>query len=261
MKNILILVFIVLVLIGCVGKEYIPLTVIKMVDNVRIYSKNKIMSVTAPNNRGEPFIGREHLNKDFLSLTKVVRGEMFEQVLIKHSYMDIFDSHQYLNKKNLDNFEKNIKDGKNIVYYNKENGRKYYKAAIDYVDGVKCRTFISDEYSRKSDEYKITIITQPYETYCSFYGLGVAGFERTIHISYEYSYSFESEVFKNNYNKKSKSEILKNIQNQFKQDIKEIFDSLVIHDMDRERMKKEGLLYDKKYEINAEEKVKNNTGL
>lgn len=51
------------------------------------------------------------------------------------------------------------------------------------------------------------------------------------------------------------------MQEQFKQDIKEIFDSLIIHDIDRERMKKEGLLYDKKYKINTEEKVKNNTGL
>ncbi|MBY0540553.1 MAG: hypothetical protein K2P52_03965 [Campylobacterales bacterium] len=45
------------------------------------------------------------------------------------------------------------------------------------------------------------------------------------------------------------------MQEQFKKDIKEIFD------IDREGMKKEGLLYDKKYEINTEEKVKNNTGL
>ena len=39
------------------------------------------------------------------------------------------------------------------------------------------------------------------------------------------------------------------MQYQFKQDIKAIFDSLVIHDMDRERMAKEGLLHDRKYEI------------
>ena len=50
-------------------------------------------------------------------------------------------------------------------------------------------------------------------------------------------------------------------QVQFKQDMKAIFDSLIIHDMDRERMGKEGLLHDKKYDVDTEEKIPNNIGM
>ena len=102
-------------------------------------------------------------------------------------------------KKNLDIFEKDIKDNKKVIYYNELYGRKYNKAFVDYVDGVKCRTFPWNELSGVyNTTNKRSILTQVYETYCSFYGLGVAGNEQLLHISYEYSYNFESDVFKNN---------------------------------------------------------------
>ena len=47
-----------------------------MTDNVRIYSKTQIVSVSAPENRGVPFIGFFHNDKDFLSLKRGLRGEM-----------------------------------------------------------------------------------------------------------------------------------------------------------------------------------------
>ncbi|WP_419678315.1 hypothetical protein ACN2EN_04025 [Aliarcobacter lanthieri] len=249
MKNLIVVILISFLLTGCTVKGYIPATFITMNDNVRIYSKNKIVSVTAPQNRGIPFIGNFNHNNEWVNLIRFINGEMVEKIYIRHTYDPTnFDFYKYLDKKNLDSFEKDIKDNKKIIYRNEYNGRKYKKAFIDYVDGIKCRTFPWDNLSGMyNNTSKQSILTQVYETYCSFYGLGVAGHEQLLHIYYEYSYNFESDIFKNS--NKTKEQILKDIQNQFKQDIKEIFNSIKLHYMDRERMKKEGLLYDKKYEI------------
>jgi len=228
---------------------------IVMVDNMRIYSKNGLISVTAPENREKPFIGYSSKNYDFLILKRGLIGEMVEKVRIEHFYSNRkhFDTSEYLNKKNLDKFEKDI-NNKNSTFYLETNrgSRTFTKAFIDYVDGVKCRTFLNPIYESFNDTAKLTILTQKYMTYCSFYGLGVPEApERVLEIFYEYHYSFESEIFKNS--NKTKEEVLKDIQNQFKQDIKEIFDSIKIHTMNREKMKKEGLLYSKKYEIRKDE--------
>jgi len=227
---------------------------IAMVNNIRIYSKNGLISVVAPENRGIHFIGFSSKNHDFLVLKRAFVGEMVEKVRIEHYYSNkSFDTSQYLNKKNLDKFEKDI-NNKNAIFHLETNrgSSTFTKAFIDYVDGVKCRTFLNPIYESFNDTAKLIILTQKYMTYCSFYGLGVPeASERVLEIFYEYHYSFESEIFKNS--NKTEEEILKDIQNQFKQDIKEIFDSIKIHTMNREKMQKEGLLYDKKYEIREDE--------
>jgi hypothetical protein len=249
MRNLAVLILISFLLVGCTSKEYIPATSVTMSDNVRIYSKNKIVSATAPLNRGIPFVGEFNHNNEWLSLVRFMHGEMVEKIYIRHTYDSRnFDFYNYLDKKNLDNFEKDIKDNKKIIHHNKYNGRRYKRAFIDYIDGIRCRTFPWNEPSGMyNTTSKRSILTQVYETFCSFYGLGVAGHEQLLHIHYEYSYNFESDIFKNS--DKTKEQILKDIQNQFKQDIKEIFNSIKLHYMDRERMKREGLLYDRKYEI------------
>ena len=72
---------------------------------------------------------------------------------------------------------------------------------------------------------------------------------------YRYTYSSPGTKFTND--KTSTNVTPKTMQRQFKQDIKAIFDSLIIHDIDMEKMKKHNLIHDKKYDINTENITKN----
>lgn len=253
MRHILITIFTLLTFTGCLAKDYAQGTETMMVDNVRLYSHNKIMSIEAPFNLGEPFKGFSTSYKDFLSLTRFIRGRMVEKVLINNYYIspegDIFNSFQYLDKKNGDIFEQNVQTNKNTIYYNEKYGIKYYEGSVDYIDGIRCRSFSQKEKYREDYDHKITINIQTYDTFCSYYDLSGKG--RLLWITYEYNYSFGSQALKG-LDENLKSQSLKDIQHQFKQDIKTIFDSLQIHDMDRAKMKELGLLHNKAYEIKRE---------
>lgn len=132
-----------------------------------------------------------------------------------------------------------------------ERGVSYNKHYVDYIGNLKCTTNV------ESSNIAMGVGNKKYYTVCAYYDM--TGAKKRIDIFYHYTYTNHGTKYDGD---KTSSNVSPQImQDQFKQDIKEIFDSLIIHDMDKERMKKEGLLYDKKYEINAEEKVKNNTGL
>lgn len=247
MRNMLILIFIFLILIGCTVKSYKPGTEIAMVNNVRLYSNNKIMSVVAPKNLEIPYKGFSTNNKDFLSLSRFVQDRVVEKVLLNNYYIskeyDLFNSSKYLSQDNWNIFEKNISINKKTKYYNEEYGIKYDKVFINYIDGVRCRTFPRKESYQKDYEHNLTINTKEFDTYCSYYNFSGDG--KLLWVNYLYNYSFESEFFKGIKKPELRIEILKDIEIEFKQNMKEIFDSIQLHDMDRERMQKEGLLYNK----------------
>lgn len=252
MKKLAVLILISFLFIGCVVKEQGYLSTTNMLDDVRISSKRQVFSVSAPNNMEIPFTGKVIDYLDNIVLLRDILDEMKERVYIKHSNnISLFDAYKYFNKENLDNFEKEVNDNNNIIDYTKRYKEIYNRAFVDYIDGVKCRTLewneLSDIYNTTSGKYKI--ITQLFETYCSFYSLELIqnSYEQFLHISYSYSYNPESNIFKNS--NKTKEQILKDMKNQFNQDVYEIFNSIKVDTMDRERMKKEGLLYEKKYEI------------
>ncbi|MFA6741117.1 MAG: hypothetical protein WCR78_06445 [Arcobacteraceae bacterium] len=132
-----------------------------------------------------------------------------------------------------------------------ERGVSYNKHYVDYIGNLKCTTNV------ESSNIAMGVGNKKYYTVCGYYD--ITGAKKRIDIFYRYTYT--NRGIKYDGDKTSSNVSPQIMQEQFKQDIKEIFDSLIIHDMDRERMKKEDLLYDKKYDISAEEKVKNNTGL
>lgn len=252
MKNLVVLILINFLFVGCIVKEQGYLSTTNILDNIRISSKRQVFSVSAPNNMGIPFTGKVIDYLDNIVLIRDIPNEMKEEIYIKHSNkISLFDAYKYFNKGNLDSFEKEINENNNIIDYTKRYKGKYNRAFIDYIDGIKCRTLEWNElfniYNTTSGKYK-TII-QLFETYCSFYSLELIqnSYEQFLHISYSYSYNPENNIFKNN--NKTKEQILKDIRNQFNKDIYEIFNSIKIDTMDRKRMKKEGLLYDRKYEI------------
>lgn len=123
-----------------------------------------------------------------------------------------------------------------------ERGVTYNKHYVDYISGLKCTTNV------ESSNIAMGIGHTKYYTVCGYYD--VNGAKKRIDIFYNYTYTHSGTKYDSD--TKSSSVTPQAMQKQFKQDIKAIFDSLVIHDMDRERMSKEGLLHSKKYDIDSE---------
>ena len=120
-----------------------------------------------------------------------------------------------------------------------ERGVAYNKNYVDFIGGLKCVTDV------ESSDVALGVGNKKYYTVCGYYD--IAGAKKRLDIKYDYTYTHSGTEFDGD--TKSSPITPEVMQRQFKQDIKAIFDSLVIHDMDRERMSKEGLLHDKKYEI------------
>ncbi|WP_169764323.1 hypothetical protein [Campylobacter mucosalis] len=101
---------------------------------------------------------------------------------------------------------------------------------IDYIGNIKCQT--------TREIYKATTKIF-YTTKCPYYVKDNANIIKYLVIKYEVSL----------FDKDKSMQALKI----FKQTKKELFDSIIIHDIDTARMEKEGLMhYDKKYDPNAE---------
>lgn len=118
----------------------------------------------------------------------------------------------------------------------------YVKRYVDFIGGLKCATRV------ESSNIAMGVGTKSYQTNCNYFDN--QGGAKNIHIGYSYTYTHSGTKFDGD--KTSSAVSPQAMQTQFKQDIKAIFDSLVIHDMDRERMSKEGLLHDKKYDLESE---------
>jgi hypothetical protein len=118
----------------------------------------------------------------------------------------------------------------------------YVKSYVDFIGGLKCATRV------ESSNIALGVGTKSYQTSCYYFDNQKGA--KHIHLGYSYTYTHSGT--KHDSDTKSSSITPQEMQKQFKQDMKAIFDSLVIHDMDREKMSKEGLLYDKKYDIDSE---------
>jgi hypothetical protein len=125
---------------------------------------------------------------------------------------------------------------------NAERGVSYVKRYVDFIGGLKCATRV------ESSNIALGVGTKSYQTNCNYFDNQNGA--KNIHLDYRYTYTHSGTKHDND--TQSNSATPQAIQQQFKQDIKAIFDSLIIHDMDRDRMTKEGLLHDKKYEIQEE---------
>lgn len=123
-----------------------------------------------------------------------------------------------------------------------ERGVVYNKNYVDYIDGLKCVT------DAESSSPALGVGFKKYFTVCGYYD--TSGNKKRIDIMYHYISSFNGTKFQSDTTSTIASG--KDIDTLFKQDMKAIFDSLVIHDMDRERMSKEGLLHERKYDVESE---------
>ncbi|AQW81923.1 hypothetical protein CPIN17260_1649 [Campylobacter pinnipediorum subsp. pinnipediorum] len=131
-----------------------------------------------------------------------------------------------------------------------ESRTEYYKRYIDYIAGLKCYTYT---YSKNIG---MGLGNKNHDTICPYYDIN--GKETLIRIHYDFIFTAGGTVLEGSKQSSTKNYTLQQMNYAFKQDVKEIFDSLEIYDIDKDRMIKQGMYYpDKKYDINADNKVKN----
>ncbi|GEM_PF-3510143 len=194
--------------------------------------------------------------KNNIQLFRHISNMMSEDVRITVRIVpqDEIASDYLLYKNQSNQMEERIKNFKMSDWEKKNNaerGVNYVKQYVDFIGGLKCGTRV------ESSNIALGVGTKSYQTNCAYFDN--QGGAKNIHLGYSYTYTHSGT--KDDRDTKSSSVTPKAMQKQFKQDMKAIFDSLVIHDMDRERMKKEGLLHDKEYDVDTEERIPNNTGM
>ena len=134
------------------------------------------------------------------------------------------------------------------MYNTFERGVNYYKDYVDFVAGLKCGTNVESQNIAEG------IGSKKYWTFCPYYDK--QGNKKYIGIDYRFYFTFNQTKFEGSDNVSLVKHKFEEIQLQFKKDMKEIFDSIEIYDMDKERMEKEGLLYNKKYTLEMESNAK-----
>lgn len=233
------------------GKE------IEITNEQRIYTQSGSLSATAPNNFPKvPFMGYTRFDYDLINFDRHLPNMMSEDVRItvrshpKDRIIKVDMLYKDTNQQ-MEEYEKNYKISDWEKKNNAERGVNYVKRYVDFIGGLKCATRV------ESSNIALGVGTKSYQTNCNYFDN--QGGAKNIHLGYSYTYTHSGT--KNDRDTKSSSVTPQAMQKQFKQDMKAIFDSLVIHDMDRERMKKEGLLHDKEYDVDTEERIPNNTGM
>lgn len=241
MKNLILLMA--LILGGCAAHMPVNGRETIITNNQKIYSQSGAISATAPNNFPKsPFEGYTRFDYDLIDFERHLPNMMSEDVKISVSVPErLKESTEKFFIKNFD-FEKwgqEVLSRPDIVANMKERGVNYSKKYVDYIGGLKCGTDV------ESSNLALGVGSKRYYTVCGYYDS--IGAKKRIDIFYNYMYTHSGTKYDGDTGSGSVSP--EAMQRQFKQDMKAIFDSLVIHDIDRERMSKEGLLHDRKYEI------------
>lgn len=236
MKLVFIL-FAIIFMSGCGGSNNIKLT-----PNVKLTSQS--VHIDAPSFSHGIIWEAWYLNstKNNIQLFRRIPNMMSEDVSITVFIPDTRINIDYLlDEKRSDDLEcttalpPSEHNKKNMA----ERGVVYNKNYVDFIGGLKCVTDV------ESANIALGIGNKRYYTVCGYYD--TAGAKKRLDILYRYTYTHNGT--KHDGDTQSSSVTSEAMQRQFKEDMKAIFDSLVIHDIDRERMLKEGLLHDKKYEI------------
>jgi hypothetical protein len=219
------------------GKE------IEIINGQRIYTQSGSLSATAPNNFLKvPFMGYTRFDYDLINFNRHLPHMMSEDVRITVSIPEKLkkSTEKFLIKDfDFEKWAQDVLDRPDIVANMKERGVNYSKKYVDYIGGLRCGTDV------ESSNLALGVGSKRYYTVCGYHD--TAGAKKRIDIFYNYTYTHSGTKYDSD--TQSSSITPQAMQMQFKQDMKAIFDSLVIHDMDRERMSNEGLLHDKKYEI------------
>ncbi len=240
MRNILFLVISVLFIEGCSSG-------IKRLE-LEPYAKLSIPSISlnAPSNfpkdkwitYGDSLYDSGNVIQLFRHLPNMMSEEVRITVYVPETRINI---DYLLDKKDSDDLERltHLPPSEHNKKNMEERGVAYNRDYVDFIGGLKCVTDVESSSPAQGVGFK------KYYTVCGYYDTN--GNKKRVDIMYHYISSFNGTKFQSDTTSTITSG--KDIDALFKQDMKAIFDSLVIHDMDRERMSKNGLLPNKKYEI------------
>lgn len=249
MRNILILVFIVLVMTGCMRRS--------SVENIELQPNTKIttpyISILSPSSYPKtPFETYSKYNSSTeIYIYRTIPNMMKEDIRIfigeyqkdQNLYLLQKDKNktfeEYLSKQYLSDWEMS-----NYL----ERGVNYSKQYVNFTSQLKCIESV------ESSNIANGVGSKKYSLNCPYYDNN--GNKKHLSVMAFFSYTFNNTKFEGADNSSLTKYKFLDIKQQFKRDMKEIFDSLVINNIDREKMQKEELLYDKKYDVAAESKAK-----
>ena len=238
--------FIMFLILGCARHDP-RYDDIDISNNKRLYSLNHVISVNGSNSFPKnPWKAWSDYRSDHLSLKRHLPNLMSEDVRIEVSTLEKENLPKYfmLNKARSEKMEEQYKNFQTSEWEksnNAERGIAYVKRYVDYIAELRCATRV------ESGSIALGVGRKSYQTNCNYFDRN--GDPKLLHLGYDYMFTYSGTKFDGD--KKSQAQVVtpEAMQKQFKEDMKAIFDSLQIHDMDRERMAKEGLLHDRKYEI------------
>lgn len=253
MRNILIMILISIIFVGCnrVEPEYRSY---KVVNNEKIFSINKAIAIKIPSSYSKVlWSGWSDFRTDRITLDRTIPNMMKQDINIRVENLEpqYLLNYKMLHKetnKELEKYFENQPLTNWEMTNHMERGVNYSKVYVEFIGGLKCVTNV------ESQNMAAGIGSKHYQSNCNYYNK--QNQPKNIHIDYRFYYTFNRTKFEGSDNPSLVRYKLEEIQLQFKKDMKEIFDSLVIYDMDTERMQKEGLLYDEKYSLDNEAKVK-----
>ncbi|MCW8896236.1 hypothetical protein [Sulfurimonas sp.] len=249
MRNIFIIFLIGFIFTGCVFRQS---PYIKMEPYTKITSPY-VHIITPGSYHQFPFeTSGIHDNKTTIYFHRTIPNMMKQDINIRvwDLTKDSFEN-RLLDKELNDEFEEyfsNLPLTEWRMNNNMERGINYYKNYVDFIGGLKCGTNV------ESQNIADGIGSKKYWTFCPYYDK--QGNLKLVGVDYRFYYTFDRTKFEGGDDPSLVRHRLQEIQLQFKKDMKEIFDSIEIYDMDRDRMQKEGLLYDEKYSLDKESKAK-----
>jgi len=246
MKQLIIPVLIIVFFIGC-NKRDPHFKTEPVPNNTQMMSVNNALSLQIPPSYPKTlWRAWSDFRSDRITLSRTIPNMMYQNIdieirplspkriskgLLNKKYIDVLNEHLH----NLPLTPWEIKN-------HKERRITYIKKYADYIAGLKCTTIV------ESRNITANIGSRDYQSSCDYYDK--KGNPQRLHSHYIFTFTFNRTLFEGSSHSPSLVQHhLEEIQVQFKKDMKAIFDSMILYDMDTERMKKEGLFFDKKYQI------------
>ena len=254
MKNIVMIILISFLFTGCIRKDL----TISLQPNTKVSSSNSNVSMLVPTSYSKtPFkTWKESSRENVISIFRTIPNMMIEDIMIFTVNINDNDTdidtllHKDKNKTFDKEFTNRYLDDWMMSNY-LERRVNYSKRYINYAAKLKCMENV------QSSNIANGVGSKKYSVTCPYYDK--QGNKKYIHISASINFTFDSTKFEGSDSPSLVRYKLLDIEKQFKMDMKEILDSLEIYDIDIERMRKDELLYDKKYDIEAESKAKDLT--
>ena len=222
--------------------------------NTEVFSVNNKISISIPTSYSKVLWDSwSDFRKDRITLDRTIPNRMRQDINIRIEHLDLnfLSNYKLLQKESNKTYEEYISNLPLSSWKIRNHHQKrvnYYKKYVDYIAGLKCVTSVD------SQNIAAGIGSKRYQSSCNYYDK--QGLPKLLYIDYQFYFTFAGTRFEQSNNPSSLKYKFEEIQLQFKKDMKEIFDSMNIYDMDREKMHKEGLLYDKKYILDSESIVK-----